>query len=72
MLKENRNYNIFTSVDASDTVVVSNKPITGRLINTSCRSTSDLYEYNHNLMKDTTLLEFDRIYNETHKYILNP
>lgn len=64
---ENVKYTIFTSVEASDTIVVSNKPIAGRLINTSCRQTSDLYDYSHNLMKDTSLLQFDRVYNETHK-----
>jgi len=66
-LKDDTKYNIFTSVEPSDTVVISDKHISGRLINTSCRQTSDLYDYNHNLMKDTTLLEFDRVYNETHK-----
>ncbi len=69
-LKDNIKYTIYTSSEPSDTVVVSNKPIAGRLINNECRQTSDLYDYSHNLMKDATLLEFTRIYSEIHRWVL--
>jgi hypothetical protein len=66
-LKENTKYSIFTSVSPSNTVVVTNNPISGKLINSTFLTTNDLFEYSYSLIKDATLLEFDRVYNESQK-----
>lgn len=47
--------------------MTTNKPITGKLINNTFTDTKALYEYSYTIIKDATLLEFDRVYNETHK-----
>jgi hypothetical protein len=66
-LKENVKYSIFTSVSPSNTVVVTNNPISGKLINSTFLTTNDLFEYSYSLIKDATLLEYDRVYNESQK-----
>lgn len=37
------------------------------MINETLATTADLYEYSYSILKNATLLEFDRVYNETHK-----
>lgn len=66
-LSDDKKYTIFTSTAASNTVVVSDKPITGKLINDTFLSKNDLYEYSYSIIKNATLLEFDRVYSEAHK-----
>jgi hypothetical protein len=66
-LKENAKYSIFTSLSPSNTIVVTNNPINGKLINNTFLTTNDLFDYSYSLIKDATLLEFDRVYNESIK-----
>ena len=66
-LDESSKYNIFTASSPSNTIVVTPKSISGQLINDTFRTTNDLYEYSFSILKKATLLEFDRVYNETHQ-----
>ena len=66
-LDENKKYSIFTSTTPSNTLVVTDKPISGKLINNTFRATGDLYEFSRSILKSSSLYEFDRVYNETHK-----
>ena len=66
-LSENVNYSIFTSKESSGSIVCSNKPIQGRLINSSFLTEKDLYEYSYALIKDANILLFDKVYPETIK-----
>lgn len=66
-LNENANYTIFTSKEPSGSIVCSNKPIQGKLINSSFITEKDLYEYSYALIKDSNILLFDKIYNENVK-----
>jgi len=47
--------------------VVTPKSIKGKLINDTFTTTNDLDNYSLSILKNATLLEFDRVYNETHK-----
>ena len=67
MLKENVNYTIFTSSEPGYSLVISSKPISGRLINQTIVSETDITDFSHSIMKDATIMEFDGIYNETQK-----
>lgn len=66
-LYDDENYTIFTSNKPSGSLVCSNKPISGRLINTSFITEKDLYEYSYSLIKESNILMFDRVYNENSK-----
>ena len=66
-LRENVKYSIFTSLEPSNTIVISNSPISGKLINNTFHNSNDLYEYSYSLIKDASIMEFDRVYNEIHK-----
>ena len=64
-LSDNTKYTIFTSNPPSNTLLVSNQPILGKSINEAFRTNKDLYDFTHSILKDTSLFEFDKIYNET-------
>ena len=66
-LYEEENYTIFTSNKPSGSLVCTNKPISGRLINSSFITEKDLYEYSYSLIKESNILVFDRVYNENSK-----
>lgn len=66
-LKEFAKYSIFTCLEPSNSLICTNKPISGRLINNTYINTQDLYEYSYSLMKEANILEFDHVYNESHK-----
>lgn len=66
-LNDNVNYTVFTSKEPSGSIVCSNKPINGKLINSSFLTEKDLYEYSYTLIKDSNILLFDKVYNETVK-----
>ena len=66
-LQDDSNYTIFSSKDPSGSLVCSNKPISGKLINNSFITEKDLYEFSYSLIKDSNILLFDRVYNENIK-----
>ena len=59
-------YTIFTSKQPSNLLIVSNKQITGNSINENFITKNDLYDFSQSILKETSLLEFDKVYNETH------
>ena len=66
-LNETTKYTIFTCTPhPSNTLIITSKPITGKTISETFKTTSDLHEFSKTILKDTTLLEFDNVYNETH------
>lgn len=66
-LNDDMNYTIFTSRDQCGSIICSNLPISGKLINSSFLSEKDLYEYSYSLLKDSTILLYDQVYNEFSK-----
>lgn len=66
-LSNDINYTLFTSKEPSGSLVCCDKPIQGKLINTSFISEKDLYDYSYSLIKDSNILLFDKVYNETAK-----
>ena len=58
-------YTIFTTKNPSNTLIISNKPIKGSSINQTFITANDLYDFNRTILKQTSLLQFDRVYNET-------
>ena len=65
-IKDNIKYTMFTSNDSSNIMLVSKKPIKGSTINEALKVCNNLYEFHNSILNETTLLEYDKIYNETH------
>ena len=59
-------YTIFTCKEPSNTLIVSSKPVKGSSINETFFTKNDLYDFSQSILKETSLLEFDKVYNETH------
>lgn len=57
-------YTIFTSNEPSNKLICSNKPIQGKLISSSFKSEKDLIKNSYSLLKESSLLTFDKIFNE--------
>ena len=57
-------YTIFTCKQPSKTLIVSNKPLKGSSINDAFNTPTDLYDFSQSILKETSLLEFDKVYNE--------
>ena len=64
-LNENIKYSIFTSTPPSNLLCISSKPINGKTISDTFKTKNDLYEFSQTILKETSLLEYDSIYNET-------
>ena len=64
-LTESLQYTIFTSYQPSNLILVSSKPIEGGTINQAFQTKNDLYDFGKNFLKESALLEFDKIYNES-------
>ena len=66
-LNETTKYTIFTCTSQpSNTLIITPKPITGKTISETFKIPSDLHDFSKTILKDTTLLEFDNVYNEAH------
>ena len=65
LLSETMKYTMFTSNPTSDVLLVTAKPIYGKNINETFKTKDDLIEFTRSILKDTSLLEFDHVYNET-------
>ena len=65
-LNPNIKYTMFTCKQPSNTLIISSKPIKGSSINETFLTKNDLYDFSQSILKDTSLLEFDKVYNETH------
>ena len=63
-LDSDSKYTMFTSKNPSNLLIVSNKPITGKAINENFITKNDLYDFSQSILKETSLLEFDKVYNE--------
>ncbi len=59
-------YTMFTCKEPSNTLIISSKPIKGSSINETFFTKNDLYDFSQSILKETSLLEFDKVYNETH------
>ena len=57
-------YTIFTCKQPSKTLIVSNKPLKGSSINDAFNTPTDLYDFSQSILKETSVLEFDKAYNE--------
>lgn len=66
-LNVNANYTIFTSINRSNICVVTNNAINGRLIQETFQTSNEIYDYSVNLMNNSSILEYDAVYNEQHK-----
>jgi hypothetical protein len=66
-LVTNEGYTIFTSIKRSNICVITNNAIKGKLIQETFQSSNEIYDYSVNLMNDSTILEFDSVYNERNK-----
>ena len=64
-LDPNSKYTIFTSKNPSNLLIISNKQISGNSINDNFITKNDLYDFSQSILKETSLLEFDKVYNET-------
>ena len=64
-LNHNINYTFFTSNPPSNVLCISSKPINGKTICDNFHSKADIFEFNKTILKDSSLLEYDVIYNET-------
>ena len=64
-LNENIKYSIFTSTPPSNILCISSQPISGKSINDTFKTKNDLHEFSQTILKETSLLEYDSIYNET-------
>ncbi len=69
-MNDSAKYTIFTSIQPSHVIVASPKPIYGKLIKETFFSLNEIYDHSVNLLKDTTILEFDSVYNEQYKYFI--
>ena len=65
-IKDNIKYTMFTSGDSSNIMLVSKKPIKGSTINDALKVCDNLYDFHNSILNETSLLEYDKIYNETH------
>ena len=65
-LNPDTKYTMFTCKQPSNTLIVSSKPIKGSSINETFLTKNDLYDFSQSILKETSLLEFDKVYNETH------
>ena len=65
-LKDDIKYTMFTSGDSSNIMLVSQKPIKGSTINEALKVCDNLYEFHNSILNETSILEYDKIYNETH------
>ena len=65
-IKDNIKYTMFTSGDSSNIMLVSKKPIKGSTINEALKVCNNLYDFHNSILNETSLLEYDKIYNETH------
>ena len=65
-LKDDIKYTMFTSGDSSNIMLVSKKPIKGSTINDALKVCDNLYEFHNSILNETSILEYDKIYNETH------
>ena len=63
-LKEDIKYTMFSSGDSSNIMLVSQKPIKGSTINEALKVCDNLYEFHNSILNETSLLEYDKIYNE--------
>ena len=65
-IKDNVKYTMFTSGESSNIMLVSKKPITGSTINEALKVCNNLYDFHNSILNETSLLEYDKIYNEIH------
>ena len=65
-IKDNIKYTMFTSKDSSNVMLVSKKPIKGSTINEALKVCDNLYDFHNSILNETSLLEYDKIYNESH------
>ena len=65
-LKDDIKYTMFTSGETSKIMLVSQKPIKGATINEALKVCDNLYEFHNSILNETSILEYDKIYNETH------
>ena len=65
-LKDDIKYTMFTSGESSKIMLVSQKPIKGATINEALKVCDNLYEFHNSILNETSILEYDKIYNETH------
>ena len=65
-LKDDIKYTMFTSGESSNIMLVSQRPIKGSTINEALKVCDNLYEFHNSILNETSLLEYDRIYNEIH------
>ena len=63
-LKDDIKYTMFSSGDSSNIMLVSQKPIKGSTINEALKVCDNLYEFHNSILNETSLLEYDKIYNE--------
>ena len=64
-LKDDIKYTMFSSGDSSNIMLVSQKPIKGSTLNEALKVCDNLYEFHNSILNETSLLEYDKIYNET-------
>ena len=64
-LKDDIKYTMFTSGESSKIMLVSQKPIKGATINEALKVCDNLYEFHNSILNETSILEYDKIYNET-------
>ena len=64
-LKDDIKYAMFSSGDSSNIMLVSPKPIKGSTLNEALKVCDNLYEFHNSILNETSLLEYDKIYNET-------
>ena len=64
-LKDDLKYTMFTSGESSKIMLVSQKPIKGSTINEALKVCDNLYEFHNSILNETSILEYDKIYNET-------
>ena len=65
-IKDNIKYTMFTSSDSSNIMLISKKPIKGSTINEALKVCDNLYDFHNSILNETSLLEYDKTYNETH------
>ena len=65
-LEDDIKYTMFSSGDSSNIMLVSPKPIKGSTLNEALKVCDNLYEFHNSILNETSLLEYDKIYNETH------
>jgi len=67
LLNEKVNYTIFTSLQPGNTLALSSKPISGKLINQTILTENDITDFSNNIIKDANIMDFDKIYCETQR-----